>query len=162
MRITRLRHVLFTAAAWSVVSGCARDDVQEQRTPEASNPPSFVRQVSFVPGDAPVTALRANPFEGDTSAMHEGRRLYSWYNCAGGHFEGGGGIGPPFLDRAWIYGGEPEQIFNSIAAGRANGMPAFGDRVSADEIWKLALYVGSLPGQAQPANTSGGSVIHGP
>jgi cytochrome c oxidase cbb3-type subunit III len=92
-----------------------------------------------------VAARGPNPFAGDSRAIAEGRRLYDWMNCSGCHFEGGGGIGPPLMDDDWIYGGRrPTQIFDSIASGRANGMPAYGDKLPPEQIWQIVAYVQSL------------------
>ena len=44
-------------------------------------------------------------------------------NCAGCHFNGGGGMGPPLMDNIWIYGDSIENIGASIREGRPNGMP---------------------------------------
>lgn len=85
-----------------------------------------------------------NPYAGDAGAHAEGKRLYSWMNCSGCHFEGGGGIGPPLMDDDWIYGGAPAQIYDSIASGRANGMPTFGDKLEPQQIWQIVTYVESL------------------
>lgn len=62
------------------------------------------------------------------------------------------GIGAPTLmDKIWLYGGEPETIFKSIAYGRSGKMPAWGDasnpkRLTELEIKKVALYVHGLGG----------------
>ncbi len=85
-----------------------------------------------------------NPYAGDPQAIAQGQKLYQAFNCVGCHFGGGGGIGPPLMDRDWIYGGEPANIFQSIAQGRPNGMPAFGIMLPDDQIWILAAYVQSL------------------
>ncbi|HXH12049.1 MAG TPA: c-type cytochrome [Alphaproteobacteria bacterium] len=85
-----------------------------------------------------------NPYAGDPQAIAQGQKLYQAFNCVGCHFNGGGGIGPPLMDRDWIYGGEPANIFQSIAQGRPNGMPAYGVMLPDDQIWILAAYVQSL------------------
>jgi len=76
--------------------------------------------------------------------------LYSWYNCVGCHAHGGGGIGPALMDRTWIYGGRPEQIYASIVQGRPNGMPSFGERLDDADRWRLVAYVQSMGGNASP------------
>jgi cytochrome c oxidase cbb3-type subunit 3 len=48
------------------------------------------------------------------------------------------------MDDQWIYGGQPGNVFESIAKGRPNGMPAYGGMLSDDHIWLLAAYVQSL------------------
>jgi cytochrome c oxidase cbb3-type subunit 3 len=55
-------------------------------------------------------------------------------------------MGPPLMDDKWIYGAKPEQVFSSIVAGRPNGMPAFGAKIPAYEVWQLAAYVRSMSG----------------
>lgn len=37
------------------------------------------------------------------------------------------------------------RIYASIAHGCGPGMPAFGDRLTPEQIWRLAAYVKSLP-----------------
>lgn len=99
-----------------------------------------------LPRDIPMAP---NPLAEDANAQARGRELFVWFNCAGCHgMEGGGGIGPPLLDAQWIYGGEPANIFQSIAQGRPNGMPAYGGKIPDSEIWKLELYVRSLGASA--------------
>ena len=158
---TRLVRLILGAAIFAL-NGCTRNDIDDRRTPNAGVRPPLVRQISLVPGASPIDPFAPNPFEGDTAAHQEGQRLYSWFNCSGCHFEGGGGIGPALMDRAWIYGGEPVQIFDSIASGRANGMPSFGDKVTAEQIWKITLYVQSLAPQADAQSKSRGSVSNAP
>jgi cytochrome c oxidase cbb3-type subunit 3 len=122
---------------------CSRGPREDARAPAAA-PPDAVRQVDFVPGGAEPPTVRANPFDGDAHALAEGRRLYDWMNCSGCHFAGGGGIGPPLMDDDWIYGGRPDQIFDSIASGRSNGMPAYGDKLATGQIWRIVAHVQSL------------------
>jgi cytochrome c oxidase cbb3-type subunit 3 len=83
-----------------------------------------------------------NPYAGDQLALAEGRDLYEGMNCAGCHGPaGGGGIGPPFADRDWIYGDDPENVVESILQGRPNGMPSFAGRLPPESAWKIAAYV---------------------
>lgn len=81
----------------------------------------------------------------------EGKRLYGWYNCAGCHFNGGGGIGPPFMDNSWIYGSEPHVIADSIINGRPQGMPAYGGRIPAAHVGPIVAYVRALSGLGDAA-----------
>ena len=81
-------------------------------------------------------------------AVAEGKRLYQAFNCDGCHGRGGGGgMGPPLMDAAWIYGVAPDNVYASIMRGRPNGMPAFGGRVTESQAWQLVAYVRSLSGQ---------------
>ena len=90
-----------------------------------------------------------NDYEQNAYLMSEGKRLFSAYNCNGCHSLGGGGMGPALMDEKWIYGGAPEQIFETIIGGRPNGMPSFRDRVPDSQIWQLAAYVRSMSGQVR-------------
>jgi cytochrome c oxidase cbb3-type subunit 3 len=50
------------------------------------------------------------------------------------------------MDDEWIYGGEIDQIYLTIAQGRPNGMPAFDGRIPSQQMWQLAAYVRSMGG----------------
>jgi cytochrome c oxidase cbb3-type subunit III len=79
-------------------------------------------------------------------AVSQGKQLFSWYNCAGCHAHGGGGIGPPLMDSKWRYGAEPAAIYTSIVDGRPNGMPSFAGRIPETQVWQLVAYVRSMSG----------------
>jgi len=83
--------------------------------------------------------------------ISEGKRLYTWYNCQTCHANGGGDIGPPLMDDAWLYGGEPRNIYSSIVEGRPNGMPTFRGKIPDAQVWQLVAYVRSLSGQTPSA-----------
>lgn len=87
-----------------------------------------------------------NRYEENAYALAEGKRFYTAFNCVGCHARGGGDSGPPLMDDQWIYGAEPEQIFATIVEGRPNGMPSFGGRIPAYQIWQIAAYVRSMSG----------------
>ena len=75
-------------------------------------------------------------------------------NCATCHGTGGEGAkGYPNLnDDDWIWGGDPEAIYQTILYGirnthddsRSSMMPAFGDMLPKDDLQALALYVHQL------------------
>jgi cytochrome c oxidase cbb3-type subunit 3 len=71
-------------------------------------------------------------------------------NCASCHGESGTGgreFGAPNLtDGIWLYGGDPASIRRTIARSRFGIMPAFGGRLSPEDIAKVAIYVHSLGG----------------
>lgn len=97
-----------------------------------------------IPHTAEPVELR-NPYEGDSNAIAQGRMLYSAMNCIGCHApEGGGGMGPPLSDNAWIYGSDPAQVYLTIVQGRPNGMPSFSKALPPNAIWQLVSYVRSL------------------
>jgi cytochrome c oxidase cbb3-type subunit III len=88
-----------------------------------------------------------NPYSGNAWGISEGKRLYALYNCVGCHGNGGGGMGPALMDERWIYGSDDARVFETIAKGRPNGMPAFASRVPESQIWMLVAYVQSMSGR---------------
>jgi mono/diheme cytochrome c family protein len=86
-----------------------------------------------------------NPYEGDKNAIATGGKLFVAYNCLDCHgAEGSGAMGPSFQDGRWHFGGSPAEVFESIYQGRPDGMPAWGGRITNDQIWMLTAYVRSL------------------
>src|SRR6185503_14485046 len=97
--------------------------------------PPIGTPVGPVPG-APIASMaRNNPYQQDAVALAEGRNLFEAYNCAGCHGDhAGGGMGPSLRDEDWIYGSTDAQVFNSVAEGRAHGMPAWGTKLPEAQI----------------------------
>jgi cytochrome c oxidase cbb3-type subunit 3 len=66
-------------------------------------------------------------------------------------------MGPPLIKKEWIYGVEPENLFDTIVKGRPNGMPTWGGRIPEYQIWQIVAYVRSLnelePKSATPARS---------
>ena len=93
----------------------------------------------------------ANPLGTDRTVLEEGRKLFVQFNCSGCHGgRAGGGMGPSLRDAIWRYGSTPDRIFNSIAQGRGQGMPAWGARLPEQQVWLLTAYVSSLRTPAEP------------
>ena len=104
-----------------------------------------VRTSTLEAGPKTPDPMARNPYADDARAIADGRLLYEGMNCSGCHGgQGGGGIGPPFADPDWIYGSSPENIFQTVAQGRPNGMPAFGGKIPPETLWKIVAYVRSL------------------
>ncbi len=92
-----------------------------------------------------------NPYAGNPIAIEEGRKLFGGFNCSGCHGgHAGGGMGPSLRDGAWRYGSSDAQLFDSIAEGRGQGMPAWGTKIPEEQIWKLVAYVRSLRTPSEP------------
>lgn len=140
----------FALAAFAVVSvGCSSS---QPISVAASVPPNGVA-VGPIPGGQVEPVGAKDPYDGNPVAIQDGRRLFTWYNCAGCHGgHGGGGMGPSLRDPTWLYGGRDDQIFDSIAAGRSKGMPAWGSKIPQNQIWQLVAYIKSLgtPAEADP------------
>lgn len=137
--------VLLLALAGAGCSGPATEVAAAGGTPAIGIP------VGPIPGAQIQMAPRENPYGQEQVVLSEGRRLFESYNCAGCHGDhAGGGMGPSLRDEDWIYGGSAAQIFNSIAEGRAHGMPAWGVKLPEDQIWKLVAYIKSLRTSKEP------------
>lgn len=86
-------------------------------------------------GDAPPEVLSDDP------VLAEGRDIYA-RNCASCHSPtGAGGVGPRLNEGAVVaaYPDIAEQIA-LVASGR-NNMPAFGDRLTAEQQEAVARYI---------------------
>ncbi|MBW6425403.1 cytochrome c [Rhizobium sp. XQZ8] len=92
------------------------------------------------------------PYEKTAYDLSQGKRLYTWFGCAECHGEGEGGKGPSFLDGWWLYGPSMVSIAASIRDGRPHGMPAFGSRITIDEIWQLSGYVKTIGAYSASVN----------
>ena len=106
-----------------------------------------VQQSDIAPGHSAVRKPNADPYEDSAYYVSEGQSLFASYNCVGCHAHGGGGIGPPLLDAKWIYGSEPQNIYETIVEGRPNGMPSFHGKIPDFQIWEIVAYVRSMSGQ---------------
>lgn len=140
---------LLLAMTALAVTGCENRGVTEGDTSPIS--PTYAA-VGPIPGtNQPNPLGPTSPYINDSVALQEGRRLFVWYNCYGCHGgHGGGGMGPSLRDQDWMYGSTDADIFNSIAQGRAHGMPAWGTRIPQDQIWKLVAYIKSLNTPREP------------
>ena len=147
-----------------VIASLALVMVQACRDSRAEEPPRAVQQVParaaqdlagrFVshaehiqPGMVkPFAGLQLNnPHEGSANAVETGGKLYVAYNCIDCHgADGGGAMAPSLADGRWHFGGQADEVFESIYQGRPEGMPAWGSLISDDQIWMLVSYVRSL------------------
>jgi cytochrome c oxidase cbb3-type subunit III len=128
------------------LTACKRE--QRQFQPPPSNfKAQQIEQSDLRPGGAPALINISNPVEENAYEVSEGKRLFTQYNCAGCHANGGGGMGPALMDEKWIYGSAPANIYATILEGRPNGMPAFRAKIPDHQVWQLVGYVRSLSGQ---------------
>lgn len=130
-----------------LAGGCEREQRRFHETTPLAGP---IRQSDLQPGVAQPIPENANKSKGlydeNAWAVSQGQQLYEWFNCVGCHSHGGGGMGPPLMDDRWIYGSEPENIFQTIEEGRPNGMPSFRGKLNEQQVWQLAAYVRSMSG----------------
>jgi cytochrome c oxidase cbb3-type subunit III len=134
-----------------LLTACEREERRFDPPPSAT--PGAARRVTQLQPGPPVQTIgvpspssQRGPYEENAYGVAQGKTLYNQFNCSGCHSQGGGGMGPPLMDDQWIYGSTPEKIFESIVQGRPNGMPAFGNKIVADQVWQIVAYVRSMSG----------------
>ncbi|HEY5975057.1 MAG TPA: cbb3-type cytochrome c oxidase subunit II [Geobacteraceae bacterium] len=90
---------------------------------------------------ATVVGAVSNPFAADTSVLAEGKSLYD-QNCAQCHgADLKGGVGPELLGTTQSDGDLFKSVFSGIVS---SGMPAFGDTLGKDKIWKVVTFIKSV------------------
>lgn len=124
-------------------------DQKQERGKATSDSLRFVAHTEHVdagfPSHASALELK-NPFERSAEAIERGSQLFVAYNCVDCHgADGSGAIGPSLGDGRWRFGGSPAELFESIYQGRPEGMPAWGGRISDEQIWMLVSYLRALP-----------------
>ncbi|HZP87613.1 MAG TPA: c-type cytochrome [Burkholderiales bacterium] len=93
----------------------------------------------------------SNPYAGQADAIKQGQMLFVRMNCASCHgYDASGGMGPSLRDTFWRYGGTPVDIYKSILEGRPQGMPAWGQALPNEAIWRIVAYIESLGGSFPP------------
>ena len=131
----------------AVLSACKREE-REFRTdpPVAAGLDEVKPMANRINGSTPIVlAALDDPYEGNAYQLSQGKRLYASFNCQGCHADGGGGgSAPALLDGWWRYGPDRVSLFLSIRDGRPHGMPAFGSRLTTDQIWQLTGYIRAL------------------
>jgi cytochrome c oxidase cbb3-type subunit III len=127
--------------------------------------PQYVVDTALTPGvghTAYTIDPRAAPYYDNQNAVNIGKALFYAMNCSGCHSNGGGGMGPSLLSGPRRYGGRLEQIRQSIADGRPNGMPSWRARLSDADLWRLAAYVRSMSLPATLAAQGSGNPSQSP
>lgn len=80
----------------------------------------------------------------DVPEDHPGQEQYNLFCVACHGIDGTGNIAlgaPNLIDNAWLYGGETEQIRESISDGRGGVMPAFEERLDDTQIRLLVAWL---------------------
>lgn len=78
--------------------------------------------------------------------LQKGQEVFE-LNCLPCHAEKGrGDIGPNLTDKHWLIAkGTPETLYQVVFNGsEENGMPAWSELISQDEIYQAVIYVNSL------------------
>jgi cytochrome c oxidase cbb3-type subunit 3 len=147
-----IRLAPIAAATWLAL--CATDALaQQDAAPDADRGPDAVSVTGLFPNggaSSPPDAIGSR-FVGNKAAIADGKQLFGQMNCSGCHFNGGGGMGPALMSGHWRYGGQIDQIYESIAQGRPNGMPSWQFVLQPQQIWELAAFVKSLSASVAPS-----------
>ncbi|HEY0943692.1 MAG TPA: cbb3-type cytochrome c oxidase N-terminal domain-containing protein [Opitutaceae bacterium] len=62
-----------------------------------------------------------------------------------------GGIGPNLVDKLWIHGGTPTEVYRTITDGvLVKGMPAWGPVLGAKKVSEVAAYILSYHQEGEP------------
>jgi mono/diheme cytochrome c family protein len=106
--------------------------------------------LAFLGGQTPMSDV-PNPVDGTVVNVEAGRDLYQ-ANCAACHgvdARGGGPLAgttpvepPSLVEHAGDHA--DGDLYYWISEGRSGGMPAWRDRLSDDERWRIVLYLRSL------------------
>jgi cytochrome c oxidase cbb3-type subunit 3 len=137
-----------------LAAACGKSGDAARQAHSSIDTVTFVAHEGYVAAGLPAQRAMAtlrNPHDGDTRAMTQGKSLYVNYNCIDCHgADGSGAMGPSLQDGRWHFGGSAGEVFQSIYEGRPAGMPAWGGRISDDQIWLLVSYVRSLQEGHEP------------
>jgi len=144
--MTAAEGTVLSIIALAALAGCKREVRSLRTDPPVADGLNHVAPMSDrINGAIPrvLTAL-GDPYQGNAWELNQGKRLYTWFNCKECHAQGGGASGPALMNGWWRYGPDEVSIFVSIRDGRPGGMPAFGDRLTTDQIWQLTGYVRTI------------------
>ena len=89
----------------------------------------------------------------NAAAMATAKNLFgaSCSTCHGSDARGARGF-PNLADDDWLWGGEQDAVYETIANGRHGVMPALGSVLGATGVNEVASYVLSLSGREAPAD----------
>src|SRR5690606_10913381 len=131
------------AAPWVVLAviavavGCDREQRVFREVPPGATASSAVQTTELQAGPTSVDPL-VGAYQENRWAVSQGQMYYHSFNCAGCHAPGGGGgNGPPLNDSQWLYGSDPENIFDTVVEGRPNGMPSYRGKIGNSQLWQL-------------------------
>ena len=148
-------HFRTLALLFLFATACEREQRSFRETPPGATAFPAVQTTELQAGPR-TTDPSAGAYQESRWAVSQGATFYVQYNCAGCHAPGGGGgMGPPLNDDEWIYGSDPENVFQTVVQGRPNGMPSYRGKIDNAQLWQLVAYVrtmsGLTPKDVQPA-----------
>jgi cytochrome c oxidase cbb3-type subunit 3 len=104
-------------------------------------------------------AQTSNPFAADPGAVEAGARIFK-KQCNSCHGKGGhGGRAPDLTHSSAAAGNEDAELFATISKGiEGTDMEAYGERLSAGDIWRVIAFVRSAGPSEVPAS---GDAVNG-
>ncbi len=93
-------------------------------------------------GNGELTEEQLRSLSRQPERIAKGKALYMSTACFACHaMDGTGSVGPNLIDRWWIHGSTMTDIRRLIANGGQNGMTAFKDRLSGDDLTNLTIWI---------------------
>jgi cytochrome c oxidase cbb3-type subunit 3 len=110
---------------------------------------------------APFATMTVPELASNAQAMATANNLFQ-NNCAQCHGSDGGGARgfPNLTDGDWQWGGDPDTIVQTIAAGRMGVMPPWGEVLGAEGVEQVVAYVQQLSGQQADAARAAAGATH--
>lgn len=146
--------IVIGVALAAMLAGCGGEP--ERTRTSAPAPPA---NANVAPAPAPV---ETRPVALEREALARTAKLFD-ATCATCHMRNGKGDPhhrtdniPDFTDRAWQAAEKDEDLRDTITKGTGKVMPAFGAKLSTEQIDELVAYVRGFPDRpAPPADTTG-------
>ena len=108
------------------------------------NDRTLAEQYDQVMANAPAAAtfdVASVTLSDDPERIANGQAQFGLY-CASCHgADGGGGIGPSFLDSEWLYGSDTASIIAVAANGTNRGMPGWGPALGPETIGDIVAWI---------------------
>ena len=110
---------------------------------------------------APFATMTVPELASNAQAMATANNLFQ-NNCAQCHGSDGGGARgfPNLTDGDWQWGGDPDTIVQTIAAGRMGVMPPWGEVLGEEGVEQVIAYVQQLSGQQSDAARATAGATH--
>jgi cytochrome c oxidase cbb3-type subunit 3 len=124
-------------AHWTQVSQFQQEDLAARQTLEQRFAAFKGKSLSDLSKDSGAMATAKNLFALNCSACH------------GSDARGAKGF-PNLTDQDWLWGGDEQTVYQTIAQGRDGLMPAWGPVLGHDGVEKVLAYVMSLGGRSLP------------
>ncbi len=94
-----------------------------------------------------VLSLSSGGADADLVSLGSEVYLDNCAACHGDNAEGNRDLGAPNLaDAIWLYGGDVDSVTTSVTNARYGVMPAWGERLSEEDVRAVSVYVHSLGG----------------